>query len=135
MSPHGGGGVLITRPVVWDPELHFLFVNCEGCLQLRVGVEDQAGHAIPLLNVSDSVPFSGDSSRQLMRWETPHDTHGLAPVAGRVVRLRFEMRSGRLFSFWLAATACGESRGFVGGGGPGLDGNRDQWGSCDGPKQ
>jgi hypothetical protein len=83
-----------------------------------------------LFSEAASVPFSGDSTRVMMRWATPHDTHGLAPVSGRNLKLRFSMASGQLFAFWLSPDACGASRGLFAGGGPTLDGDRDTWGSC-----
>ena len=36
----------------------------------------------------------------------------------------------RLYSFWVASSKCGASRGFVAGGGPGIGGDTDTKGSC-----
>ena len=134
-TPGAASGAVTSRPLVWAAELRYLFVNFQGS-GLRVSVLDatNSSREIAPFGRNTSVPFSGDSTRQLMSWATPHATHGLAPVAGRVLRLRFEFEAGSsLFSFWLAETRCGESRGWVAAGGPGLDGNRDSWGGCKPP--
>jgi hypothetical protein len=38
--------------------------------------------------------------------------------------------SGSFFSFWLTDTECGASRGYAGGGGPGMTGGCDMRGAC-----
>ena len=132
MGASGGvSGVVVTSVITWEASLHYLFVNCNCTGGLKVAVLDANGKESLLFGSSASVPFVGDSTRHMMQWTTSHSTHGLAPVAGDQVRLRFELGGGsQLFAFWLSATECGESRGFVAGGGPGLDGNRDSWGVC-----
>jgi hypothetical protein len=130
-----GVGVLVTRLVVWDPELVWLFVNFNGT-NLKVGVLLN-GVEVAGLDVSSSLSFSGDSTRQVMQWGGGGgDANGsgnasLASLAGKAVQLKFEAGPGsKFYSFWLSRTKCGESRGFIGGGGPGLDGNSDANGRC-----
>ena len=41
------------------------------------------------------------------------------------VRVRFQLRNGKLFSFWVTPDAEGFSRGYVAAGGPGLRGPVD----------
>ena len=36
----------------------------------------------------------------------------------------------KLYSFWVATSSCGASRGYVAGGGPGIGGDTDTKGSC-----
>ena len=119
-----GGAVATTRVITWESGLRHLFVNFAG-EGLRVAVLD-AGNVQYTAGRCNII--SGDSTRTMVRWGNTSRLEGL-PVAGGV-RLRFEWESGRLYSFWLAATPCGESRGYAAAGGPGLDGGRDYRGSC-----
>jgi len=41
------------------------------------------------------------------------------------VRLRFHLRSGRLYAFWVSPDASGASGGYVAAGGPGFTGPTD----------
>jgi len=41
------------------------------------------------------------------------------------VRFRFSIAHGELFAFWVAASAAGKSRGYLGGGGLGYPSVRD----------
>jgi hypothetical protein len=51
-------------------------------------------------------------------------------VAGEIVHLQFEVIDGSLYLFWLSASRCGESRGWLAGGGPEAKNGRDSNGSC-----
>ena len=131
LSSRGGDGAAMatTRVITWDPALglrHF-FVNFAG-QGLRVTVLDAAGKEVAPYTAAECSSISGDTTRTIVRWGNTSRLEGLPMPSG--VRLRFEWDSGRLYSFWLAATPCGESRGYAAAGGPGLDGGRDYRGSC-----
>jgi hypothetical protein len=57
-----------------------------------------------------------------MNWNGAED---LSAVSGKPVTLRFYLRSGSLYSFWVTPHANGASRGYVAAGGPGLAGPVD----------
>ena len=129
LQSRGGGGAAMatTRVITWDSSsLRHLFVNFAG-EGLRVAVLD-AGNVQYEYTAARCSPISGDSTRTMVRWGNTSRLEDLPVASG--VRLRFEWQSGRLYSFWLAATPCGESRGYAAAGGPGLDGGRDYRGSC-----
>ena len=123
---------LTTRPVRWDPALQFMFVNYNGTAPLRVEVRDSvSGAAIEPFTLAQSTGVRGDTTRaQVSSVGAPSD--GLAAVAGRPVVIYFEWSApGSFFSFWLSESkACGESRGYAGAGGPGMEGGRDMRGAC-----
>jgi len=59
-------------------------------------------------------------------WKHGGDLRGLA---GKPVRLRFEMTSGELDSYWVSRDESGASRGYVAAGGPGFTGSTDTTGA------
>ena len=114
--------------MVWTRGLKFLFVNFKGAA-LRVGVRNvTTGEEISPFTLKESVSITNDTTRTQVHWQG-EGRDGLAAIAGQPVQLEFQF-SGSLFSFWLAKTSCGESRGYTAGGGPGLDGDVDSWGGC-----
>jgi hypothetical protein len=116
-----GRGLLRTRPIRFSGA--HLFVNADlSAGELRVAVEDEHGRSLPDLSLDECLSVRGDGTALRVRWKS--DT-ALARVAGRPVRLRFELAGGQLFAFWIAKTASGASGGFVAAGGPGFTGARD----------
>jgi hypothetical protein len=105
-----GPGELTTRPVQFRGS--HLFVNLNG--QLRVEVLDTSGQ---VLAASETV--SGDKTKQ--RVELP----GLAGLAGKPVKFRFQLAKGSLYAFWVTPDENGASDGYVGAGGPAFGGVRD----------
>ncbi len=114
-------GGLTTRPLRFSGA--HLFVNVEAPQgAVRAEVIDAAGKPIPPFTLQNSVAFTGDSTRQRLQWR---GADSLAPLAGKEVRVRFQLRNGKLFSFWVTPDAEGFSRGYVAAGGPGLRGPVD----------
>lgn len=115
------GGALTTRPVQFAG--HRLFVNVdnpEG--ELLVEVLGDRGQPVAGFTVDACVPVSADSTCQEVNWSSGK---ALSAVANRPVKLRFHLRSSRLFSFWATDDSGGASYGYVGAGGPGFSGGRD----------
>jgi len=50
-------------------------------------------------------------------------------LAGHVVRFRFCLTNGRLYSFWVSPNESGASCGYVAAGGPGFTGPTDTVGN------
>lgn len=108
-SMEGSGG-LTTRLVRYSGR--HLFANFVG--KLRVELLDEAGQVI---GASEAV--SGDSTKQKI--ELP----GLEGVTGKPVRFRFHLDEGSLYAFWVSQDANGASGGYLGAGGPGYAGLKD----------
>lgn len=111
-----GDGCIVTPPVSFDGK--YLFVNAEADA-FAVEVLDADGKPIKGYERSDCKPMKGvNGTRIAVKWKHRKD---LAPLAGRPVRFKFYVNSGDIYSFWVSLWKTGESRGFLGGGGPGLN--------------
>jgi hypothetical protein len=111
-------GTLTTRPVRFTGR--YLFVNLdapEG--ELRVDVLDREARPIAGFTADSCVPVRGDRTRAKVTWSNASD---LARVAGEGVRLRFHLTRGKLYSFWVSRSPEGSSLGYIGAGGPGVQG-------------
>ncbi len=84
-------GTIETRPFRADADN--LHVNADVFTgELRVEVLDQDGRM-----VAESEAVTGDQPRFAIRWQ-----HGsLSEFMGKMVRLRFKVRSGSLYSYWV----------------------------------
>ncbi|MCX6623912.1 MAG: glycosyl hydrolase family 32, partial [Acidobacteria bacterium] len=126
MDAGDAGGTLTTRPVRFRGS--HLFVNVDSVSgALAVELLDSRGHVILPFSKANSVPMHLDSTLEEVRWKGGSD---LSSVAGTVVRVRFHLRSGRLYSFWVSPDPSGASGGYVAAGGPGFTGPVDTAGSA-----
>lgn len=118
-------GSLTTRPVRFRGNR--LFVNLDSASgALTAEILDKAGDVLPPFSRTNCMPVYLDSTQCEIRWQTAAD---LAMVAGKDVRIRFHLRDGRLFSFWVSSSSSGASGGYVAAGGPGFAGPVDVAGS------
>lgn len=115
-----GDGTVTTRPVRFRGA--HLFVNADAAGEMRVDVLDRNGRPIPGYSAADCVPVRGDSTRHAVTWKA-HPT--LGSLNRDVVRFRFVLSRSRLYSFWIADSVAGRSRGYVAAGSPGVAGSRD----------
>jgi hypothetical protein len=143
--PHLDPASLTTRPLAWAVAATHLFVNFEGKNLTAALLDAATGQAIAPFTLENSMPLdASDSTRSAMAWRgQPGD--GIAQLRGRSVRIVFRWGGretggagaeaggvpSRLYSFWVAASKCGASRGYVAGGGPGIGGDVDTKGSCE----
>lgn len=103
---------LVTEPVCFDGK--YLFVNADVKGYLQVEVLDVDGNVIPGFDKKNIKPIkSFNSTKQLMC--------DVSSLVGKTVRLRFLMKQGDLYAFWVSPWTTGESRGYTAGGGPGLN--------------
>ncbi len=111
-----GSGELMTEPFCFEGEYLFVNVNARG--KLYVEVLDKDGKAISGYSKDDCVPVQADNTRQAVSWK---NKKSIAELKDTVIRLRFHLTDGDLYSFWISDKATGESRGYTAGGGPGLN--------------
>jgi len=116
----GEASTLITRPVRFSGAHCFVNANVTGTL--RVALLDRTGKAIPGFTADRCVPITGDETRHAITWS---GNPSLAALAGSEVRFKFVLDRARLFAFWVSPSARGESRGYLGAGGPGYAGTID----------
>ncbi len=98
VSVHAGSktGELITKPFVYSgSKLHVNF-STSAAGSLRVEVQQTDGTAIPGFRLEDGSPLYGDRIDQVVHWNSEKK---LESLAGKSVRLRFEMQESDLYSF------------------------------------
>jgi hypothetical protein len=114
-------GTITTRKLRFSGT--HLFANFDAPRgELRAEILDADGKPLAPFTRENSAPATADSTRQRLEWR---GAGSLAPLAGQEVRIRFYLRNGRLFSFWVTPSLEGHSRGYVAAGGPGLHGPVD----------
>ena len=114
-------GVLTTRPVRFRGK--YLFVNVDAPKGvLRVDVLNSDGKVIEPFTADNCDPITADTTLRQVTWKGGKD---LSALAGRSVRLRFHLRNGSLYAFWVSPDESGASYGYVAAGGPGFIGPRD----------
>jgi hypothetical protein len=110
-------GHVTTRPVIFSGK--HLFVNASGAISAEI---------IPV----DATAGGADGPVRDMHAAVDSTCHRLLDVsafAGRPVRIRFALRRGALYAFWVSRDASGRSDGYVAGGGPGYTGHTDTTGA------
>lgn len=112
-------GYLLTEPITFDGK--YLFVNADVAGKkstLYVEVIDENGNAIAGYTKKEcNVLKKADSTKSMVTWK---DNADLSALANTPVRLKFYLKDGDLYSFWISPWETGESRGYTSGGGPGL---------------
>jgi len=89
------GGELLTRPLRFTG--NHLFLNCSTSAAglIRVEIQDVAGLPIKGFALSDCEELFGDAHDRTVTWKGGDVGH----LAGKPVRLRFELKDADLFSF------------------------------------
>ena len=113
-------GFLTTEKLSFDGKYFFVNADVKGKgAQLKVELLDADGNLIPGFTKRDCVVMRGaDKTKQFITWKGKQD---LTELAGRTIRAKFYLTRGDLYAFWVSPWASGESRGYTGGGGPGLN--------------
>lgn len=114
MDATDNSGFLETCLLKFDGE--YLFVNLdapEG--EMKVEIQDAFGKTIEPFSIANCIAVSGDKTLTQVTWK---DNPSLKQFKGHPVRLRFELGSGRLYSFWISDSVDGTSGGYLAGGGP-----------------
>jgi hypothetical protein len=111
-------GTLTTRPVTFKGQYFFVNTDCpEGVL--RVEIMDENNKVIAHFSAKNCEPIKTDKTLQAIQWKGVAD---LSSLKGKVVKFKFYLTNGKLYSFWVSPDKTGASYGYVGAGGPGFDG-------------
>lgn len=111
----------VTTRTIRFSGAHF-FVNANIAGEMRVEVLDRGGAVIPGFSAENCSPITGNGTKIPVTWAG----QSIASLANQPVRLRFRMTRGRLYAFWVSASASGASNGYVGAGGPAYRNATDQ---------
>jgi hypothetical protein len=121
MDAGAGSQTLTTRPITFRGKHLFVNVDCpDGSLDVEI--LDEGGEPIAPYTLANASSLSTDKTLVLVKWNGAAD---LSALAGRTVRFRFQLKKGRLYSFWVSPDPAGASRGYVAAGGPGFTTQRD----------
>ncbi len=118
-------GTLTTRPLRSNGGHLFANVDLSGKegSELRAEMLDaETGEVIDGFSANDCRPIIADSTRAVLSWKIGTD---LAILKNRPLRIRFHLRGGSLYAFWVSSDVSGASQGYVAGGGIGFTGSRD----------
>lgn len=121
MDTDGNTGRLTTRPLVFNGKQLFVNVDAPNGI-LRAEVLDMDGNPIEPFTLTNSIPYTGNSTIAQIGWNGVED---ISVLAGKPVRLHFELTRGSFYSFWVSRDETGRSDGYVAGGGPGYTGPTD----------
>jgi hypothetical protein len=91
-----GGGEVVTRPLVFDGSRLRINFSTSAVGSVRVEIQDDAGKPVDGYSLADMPPLYGDRLDHLIAWQ---DRTDLAALAGRPIRLRFELKDADVFSF------------------------------------
>jgi len=97
LDADGEGGWMLTKPLrLPTVQAYDLHVNADASHgELRVALCDANG--IPLKGFERSLPITGDQHDARVIW-----TNRITKHRGAIVRLRFTLRSAKLYSYWFA---------------------------------
>lgn len=111
-------GYLLTEKMTFDG--NYFFVNADVHPKkgkLYVELLDEKGNVIPGFSKQDCIVMKSNSTKQMIAWK---GNDSLENLKNTPVRAKFYLTNGDLYAFWISPWETGESRGYTGGGGPGL---------------
>lgn len=111
-----GDGYLLTEKITFDGK--HVFVNADVRGKLLIEILDENKRPIEGYTKDECIPVQGDHTKTMVEWKNKKDVSALA---GKKVFFKFYMTDGDLYAFWVSPWETGESRGYTGGGGPGLN--------------
>ena len=85
---------------------------------LLVELLDEEGKVIDGFAKADCAAVKGDGTKLRVEWK---DNPTLASLEGKNIKIKFYLDDGDIYAFWISPGQTGESHGYTGGGGPGLD--------------
>ncbi len=94
-APYRGGSVR-TKTIRFTGSRLVLNYSTSAAGSIRIAIEDAAGQPIGGFRADDCPEIFGDDVNHTVRWKNGPD---VAALAGRPVRLRFEMKDADLYSF------------------------------------
>ncbi|MCB1061844.1 MAG: hypothetical protein KDN20_02855 [Verrucomicrobiae bacterium] len=90
------GGELITKPLTFSGKELALNFSTSAAGGIRVEIQDVEGKAIPGFSLAEAREQIGNEIERVVSWKGGSDVSSLA---GKAVRLRFELKDADLFAF------------------------------------
>ena len=101
-----GTGSVLTRKMTVTNGQKYLFVNAKA-ESLKAEILDENGTVVEGFSMADCTAFSGDSTCSMLTW----GGKDLSFLSGTNFQIRFEVKNGSFYSFWLSETEDGASNG------------------------
>ena len=101
-----GSGELVTEKLTFKGE--YFFVNACVNGNLKVEILDSTGKVIEGFSKDDCTAISGDKVNTMVTWK---NNVTLKSLEGKVIKVKFYMTDGDLYSFWISDAQTGKSRG------------------------
>ena len=95
----GSGGELLSKPVVFSGNRLVINAATNPGGKLLVELQDADGKPLPGFTAKDCQPFNGDQIAHTVAWKGGSD---LAALAGKPIRVRFQINDGDLYSIQFA---------------------------------
>ncbi len=89
-------GEVVTKPLIFSGNSLSVNYSTSAAGSLRVELQEITGAPVPGFSLADCPVIVGDAIAQRVKWQ---NDPALASLAGKPVRLRFEMCEGDLYSF------------------------------------
>ena len=89
------GGRLITKPLVFSGRRLLVNHATSAAGGMRVGIRDADGRPLPGFTLDECSEIVGDRLEHAVQWKSGGD---MGPMAGKPVRLEFELRDADLFA-------------------------------------
>lgn len=89
------GGELVTKPLQFVGDQLEINFSTSAAGRVRVEIQDAAGQPLPGYAASECPEIIGDEIARLVRWKSGLD---VSKLAGKAIRLRFELKDADLFS-------------------------------------
>jgi len=86
---------MLTKPLIFTGKTLVLNLSTSAAGCVRVGVTDQSGKPFKGFSLDHCPEIFGDDIERVISWKNGSD---LSRVAGKPVRLRFDMRDADLYS-------------------------------------
>jgi hypothetical protein len=90
------GGELVTKLIRFKGGKLALNFSSSAAGGVRVEIQDADGKAVPGFSLEDCPPIFGDSIERTVTWKNGGDVSALA---GKTVRLRFELKAADVFAY------------------------------------
>ncbi|MGD8240850.1 MAG: hypothetical protein PVH68_20030 [Armatimonadota bacterium] len=89
------GGELVTKPLVFSGSLLEINFSTSAAGSIRIEAQDESGTPIPGFALDDCPLIFGDALERTVTWKGGTD---IGQLAGRPVRLRFQLRDADLYA-------------------------------------
>ena len=90
------GGTLVTRAFTFEGDALELNYSTSAAGSVRVEIQKPSGEAIPGFGLQQSRAMIGDTTGRTVKWQDKPD---MGKLAGRPIRVRFELKDADLYAF------------------------------------